>query len=115
MNVFVVAMVAVLGTMALAGLYHRSCYIDDAWLGERAYWLAREGVARSELFVGGIPPMSSNSWSMTAAWPMQRLVRPLRIAKVSAAPMRNSPRTATRRSILDAPRSDACCERGGRW
>lgn len=46
------ALVAVLGVLALAGLYHRSCYVDDAWLGERAYWLAREGVARSDLFVG---------------------------------------------------------------
>jgi hypothetical protein len=40
----------VLSALALASLYHRSCFIDDAWLGERAFWLAREGVARSELF-----------------------------------------------------------------
>ena len=32
----------VLAVLAVASLYHRSCYIDDAWLGERAYWLARE-------------------------------------------------------------------------
>ena len=42
----------VVAGLALASLYHRSCYIDDAWLGERAYWLAREGVVRSELFRG---------------------------------------------------------------
>jgi hypothetical protein len=42
----------VLGVLALASLYHRSCFIDDAWLGERAFWLAREGVVRSELFRG---------------------------------------------------------------
>jgi len=42
----------VLAGLALTSLYHRSCYIDDAWLGERAYWLAREGVVRSELFRG---------------------------------------------------------------
>ena len=40
----------VLAGLALASLYHRSCYIDDAWLGERAYWLAHEGSVRSELF-----------------------------------------------------------------
>lgn len=43
---------ALLVGLALASLYHRSCYIDDAWLGERAFWLAREGVVRSELFRG---------------------------------------------------------------
>ena len=42
----------VLAGLALASLVHRSCFIDDAWLGERAYWLAREGVVRSELFRG---------------------------------------------------------------
>jgi hypothetical protein len=42
----------VLAILTLASLYHRSCFIDDAWLGERAFWLAREGVARSELFRG---------------------------------------------------------------
>lgn len=42
----------VLAGLALASLYHRSVYIDDAWLGERAYWLAREGAVRSELFRG---------------------------------------------------------------
>ena len=41
-----------LAGLALASLYHRSCFIDDAWLGERAYWLAREGAVRSELFRG---------------------------------------------------------------
>ena len=44
----------VLAGLALASLYHRSCFIDDAWLGERAWWLAREGVARSELFRGQV-------------------------------------------------------------
>jgi len=42
----------VLAGLALASLVHRSCFIDDAWHGERAYWLAREGAVRSELFRG---------------------------------------------------------------
>jgi hypothetical protein len=42
----------VLAALTLASLYHRSCFVDDAWLGERAYWLARNGVVRSELFRG---------------------------------------------------------------
>jgi hypothetical protein len=44
-----VGLLAVAG-LTLASLVHRSVYIDDAWLGERAWWLAREGVVRSELF-----------------------------------------------------------------
>jgi hypothetical protein len=40
----------VLAGLTLASLVHRSVYIDDAWLGERAWWLAREGAVRSELF-----------------------------------------------------------------
>ena len=40
----------VLASLALASLFRRSVYIDDAWLGERAWWLAREGAVRSELF-----------------------------------------------------------------
>jgi hypothetical protein len=42
----------VLAGLALTSLVHRSCFIDDAWHGERAYWLAREGAVRSELFRG---------------------------------------------------------------
>lgn len=44
------AALLVLTLFAVASFYHRSCFIDDAWLGERAYWLAHEGVVRSELF-----------------------------------------------------------------
>jgi len=40
----------VLAGLTLVSLVHRSVYIDDAWLGERAWWLAREGTVRSVLF-----------------------------------------------------------------
>ena len=33
-------------------LFIRNVDIDDAWLGEHAYWLAKEGHARSELMRG---------------------------------------------------------------
>jgi len=43
--------------LLLAGLYlfslwQREADIDDAWIGEHAYWLAKEGHARSELMRG---------------------------------------------------------------
>ena len=44
----------VLAALAVASLYRRFCFIDDAWLGERAWWLAKEGAARSELFRGEV-------------------------------------------------------------
>lgn len=33
-------------------LWHRQADIDDAWIGEHAYWLAKEGHVRSELMRG---------------------------------------------------------------
>lgn len=39
------------GTL-LGSYYQRFIFSDDAWLGEQAYWLAKEGVVRSELFSG---------------------------------------------------------------
>ena len=42
----------VFGSVFLASLPNRFAHLDDAWLGEQAYWLAREGVVRSELFRG---------------------------------------------------------------
>lgn len=36
----------------LGSYYQRYIFSDDAWLGEQAYWLAKDGVVRSELFRG---------------------------------------------------------------
>lgn len=35
-----------------ASLYQRVLHIDESWIGEQAYWAAKEGVVRSELFRG---------------------------------------------------------------
>jgi hypothetical protein len=36
----------------LIGLYHRHINLDDAWLAEQSYWLAKEGRVKSLLFEG---------------------------------------------------------------
>jgi len=36
----------------IASFYQRSIHIDEAWIGEQAYWAAKEGAVRSELFRG---------------------------------------------------------------
>lgn len=46
------ALAALFALVFLASLPHRVLYVDDAILGEQAYWLARDGVVRSELFHG---------------------------------------------------------------
>ena len=35
-----------------ASLYQRVPHLDEAWIGEQAYWAAKQGVVRSELFRG---------------------------------------------------------------
>ena len=49
---FFVAALALLAGLYLFSLYQRDADIDDAWIGEHAYWLATEGHARSELMRG---------------------------------------------------------------
>lgn len=36
----------------VASLYHKPVNVDDAWLGEQAYWLAKVGHVKSNLFAG---------------------------------------------------------------
>ena len=38
--------------LLLVSFYHRVLHIDEAWIGEQAYWAAKEGAVRSELFRG---------------------------------------------------------------
>ncbi|MBD2715814.1 hypothetical protein KBK19_12285 [Microvirga sp. STR05] len=38
--------------LLLLSTYQRIIQIDEAWIGEQAYWAARDGVVRSELFRG---------------------------------------------------------------
>lgn len=38
--------------LLLASTYHRRIHLDDAWLGEQAYFLSSQGVVKSELFSG---------------------------------------------------------------
>lgn len=42
----------VMASLYLYSLWHRDADIDDAWIGEHAYWLAKDGHARSELMRG---------------------------------------------------------------
>jgi len=46
------ALLAVLGCLYAFSLWDRQADPDDAWIGEHAYWLAKEGHARSELMRG---------------------------------------------------------------
>lgn len=48
---------AVLGlaiVLLLLSCYQRAIHIDEAWIGEQAYWAAKEGIVRSELFRGDL-------------------------------------------------------------
>ena len=38
--------------LLVASFYQRVLHGDEAWIGEQAYWAAREGIVRSELFRG---------------------------------------------------------------
>ena len=38
----------------LISLWHRYAYIDDCWFGEQAYWLARQGIVRTETIQAGL-------------------------------------------------------------
>ncbi|MCC6138326.1 MAG: glycosyltransferase family 39 protein [Bdellovibrionaceae bacterium] len=38
--------------LLLASTYHRRIHLDDAWLGEQAYFLSSQGVVKSDLFAG---------------------------------------------------------------
>ncbi|GAB3228451.1 hypothetical protein GCM10027346_13010 [Hymenobacter seoulensis] len=40
--------------LLLASTYQRVINLDESWIGEQAYWAAKEGVVRSELFRGFI-------------------------------------------------------------
>jgi hypothetical protein len=40
------------GLLFIFSLYHRQPHIDDAWIGEHAYWLEKDGIAKSELMHG---------------------------------------------------------------
>lgn len=40
------------GLLFLASMYQRSVFVDEPWIGEQAYWAAKDQVVRSELFRG---------------------------------------------------------------
>lgn len=48
----IAALLGLFALIFLVGLPGRELHVDDAWLGEQAYWLATDGVPRSELFAG---------------------------------------------------------------
>lgn len=45
-------LVALAVGLLLLSTYQRIVQIDEAWIGEQAYWAARDGIVRSELFRG---------------------------------------------------------------
>jgi hypothetical protein len=49
---FLLPVMLLLVALYLYSLWQREADIDDAWIGEHAYWLATEGHARSELMRG---------------------------------------------------------------
>ncbi|MEN7547435.1 glycosyltransferase family 39 protein [Rapidithrix thailandica] len=51
-NKIIFSILFIFTTTLLITFYHRAIHLDDVWLGEHAYWLAKEGVVRSELFRG---------------------------------------------------------------
>ena len=46
------ALLVFIGISFLVSLYHRVISIDDAWIGEWAYWFAKLGYVKSDLFRG---------------------------------------------------------------
>jgi uncharacterized membrane protein YbaN (DUF454 family) len=51
-EIAVYGLLAVFALLFLISLPGRSMQVDDAWLGEQAYWLSQDGYVRSELFRG---------------------------------------------------------------
>jgi hypothetical protein len=49
---YLLPLLCVLAGLTVGTYYHRSPGLDDAWIAEQAYWLAKDGVVRSEFFRG---------------------------------------------------------------
>lgn len=49
---FAVGLIVLNILLFLASLWHRSMHVDDAWIGEQAYWLSKIGYVKSELMRG---------------------------------------------------------------
>jgi hypothetical protein len=51
-NLLIIFLLLIVSTIFLLSLPNRVQHGDDAWFAEQAYWLANDGVVRSELFRG---------------------------------------------------------------
>ena len=49
---FLLLFISLIGLLLILSLYQRSPHVDDAWIGEHAYWLSETGIAKSELMRG---------------------------------------------------------------
>ena len=49
---FSLLFIFLIGLLFILSLYQRSPHVDDAWIGEHAYWLSETGIAKSELMRG---------------------------------------------------------------
>jgi len=49
---FLLLFISLIGLLFTFSLYQRAPHIDDAWIGEHAYWVSETGLARSELMRG---------------------------------------------------------------
>jgi hypothetical protein len=47
-----ILLISFCGLLFIFSIYHRAPHIDDAWIGEHAYWVSETGAAKSELMRG---------------------------------------------------------------